>query len=80
MKRKEPIMAQRGRPRPDTTVRRDATIRTFLEENGPKSRNEIAEALGISTQLTYLALSRLADAGSVVRTLADDGSNVWRAA
>lgn len=72
--------AQRGRPRPDTTVRRDATIRAFLTEHGAKSRNDIAESLGITPQLTYLALARLSMAGLVVRTLADDGSNVWRAA
>lgn len=69
--------AQRGRPRPDTTVRRDATIRAFLAENGPKSRNEIAEALSISPQLTYLALTRLSTAGMVRRTVSGVGDNVW---
>lgn len=73
-------MAQRGRPRPEATVRRDTAIRAYLEENGPKSRNEIAKELGISTQLTYLALSRLAEAGSVVRSIGDNGENVWRSA
>jgi DNA-binding MarR family transcriptional regulator len=72
--------ARRGRPRPEVNIKRDATIFTYLEENGAKSRNQIAEALGLSPSLTYLALSRLAGSGEVKRCLdSETGTSVWTA-
>jgi predicted transcriptional regulator len=70
--------ARRGRPRPEINIRRDATIFRYLEESGPKSRNDIATALDLTPSLTYLALSRLAEKGDVKRCLdSETGTSVW---
>lgn len=55
----------RGRPRPQETVRRDNLVRQHLSINGPMTRNQLAESLGLSLSLTYLSLSRLRVAGLV---------------
>jgi predicted ArsR family transcriptional regulator len=68
---------RRGRPRPEDAIERDDRIRELLTEYGPQTRNDIADALGITHSLTYLALSRLRDQGGVKRCLQDDGSSVW---
>jgi DNA-binding IclR family transcriptional regulator len=70
---------RRGRPRPDDSIARDAKILALLDQQGPSTRNEISSRLGVSTSLTYLALSRLRDQGQVKRCLQDDGSSVWSA-
>lgn len=71
-------IGRRGRPRPVETIKRDAMILRYLRDNGATSRNDLANALGLTTQQTYLALSRLDKSGKVRRTLAD-GENVWEA-
>lgn len=67
---------RRGRPRPEETLKRDGQVLRLLERGGPLTRNDLAEALGISPQLVYLALSRLAKNGRVKRCLVDNES-VW---
>lgn len=60
----------RGRPRPQETVDRDRALLAYLGQNGPQSRNALAEALGLDKTITYLALDRLRRGGQV-RTCAD---------
>jgi hypothetical protein len=67
----------RGRPRPAENIARDDMIYKMLNRSGPKTRNDLAEELGLSVSLTYLALSRLRGQGRVKRCLQDDGSSVW---
>lgn len=68
----------RGRPRPQSTIDRDATVLRHLRKNGPLTRNQIAESLGLSKSVAYLSLSRLRAEGQV-RTCADTAgsSTVW---
>lgn len=73
------IKRPRGRPRPQATIERDAAVLAHLRQNeGPLSRNQIAENLGLSKSVAYLSLSRLRAAGQV-RTCADTAgsSTVW---
>jgi predicted ArsR family transcriptional regulator len=69
---------RRGRPRPEESIERDLRIRTLLINEGPKTRNEIADSLGMSKSLAYLALSRLRESGKVKRCLKADGTSVWQ--
>lgn len=68
----------RGRPRPQATIERDERILSYLTTGGPKSRNALAEELGLDKTITYLALSRLREQGKV-RTCADTAgpSTLW---
>jgi predicted ArsR family transcriptional regulator len=68
---------RRGRPRPAEAIERDERIKTLLTEEGPQTRNRIAEVLGTTYSLTYLALDRLRQQGAVKRCLLSDGSSVW---
>lgn len=72
-------VARKGRPRSPETIARDGAIMSLLA-GGPRSRNAIAEALGISKSLTSIAINRLKDAGLVRRCVSDDGANVWTSA
>lgn len=72
--------APRGRPRPADAIERDDKILKLLSEFGPQTRNAIANRLGISFSLTYLALDRLRRAGRVKRCLQGDGGSVWSTA
>lgn len=57
------IKRPRGRPRPAETVERDRRILAYLAkggpDGGPKSRNQIAEDLGLDKTIVYLSLARL---------------------
>lgn len=70
--------ARKGRPRSPETIARDNAIIALLKA-GPKTRNEIAAALGISKSLTSIAINRLKDAEPpLVRRCVDgEGENVW---
>lgn len=74
------VKRPRGRPRPQETIKRDARVLALLNEKGPQSRNEVAEALGLEKVLAYLSLDRLRRDGKV-RTCADarPGSTLWSA-
>lgn len=51
---------QRGRPRPQETIERDAAILRMLKDNPDgTARNDIAEAMGLNKSRTYLSLDRL---------------------
>lgn len=49
----------RGRPRPQETIERDQKILSLLRDLGPRTRNTIAEDLGLSVTIVYLSLDRL---------------------
>lgn len=68
----------RGRPRPQSTIDRDAKLLAHLKANGPMSRNQLADSFGLDKTITYLALDRLRRAGQV-RTCADTAgpSTLW---
>lgn len=55
------VRRPRGRPRPDETIERDEVVLKTLREQGPKTRNELADMLGMDDQLpkVYLSLNRL---------------------
>lgn len=67
--------SRRGRPRPESTIERDAQVLSALED-GPKTRAQLVEATGQSQTYVYLSLYRLRKDGKV--TKARDGANhVW---
>lgn len=49
----------RGRPRTRETISRDEAVLRVLRENGPMTRERLAELLNEPTSLVYLALWRL---------------------
>ncbi len=55
----------RGRPRPQETIERDARILKYLREHGPRTRNDLADALGEERSKTWLSLDRLRADGKV---------------
>lgn len=60
--------AGRGRPRPATTIERDAKVLEFLKAtDGGKSRKQIVEGTEIPGNEVYLSLYRLSRAGTVKR-------------
>lgn len=64
-----------GRPRPGVTQVRDVATFALLEE--PKTRNEVAEAGGLTIAEAYLSLHRLRKDGKVEQFRAD-GKSQWR--
>lgn len=69
--------ARRGRPRPAETIERDETIHQLLTE-GSRSRGQLAQETGLTTDLVALALGRLRRAGRVERCLDEErGVIVW---
>jgi DNA-binding IclR family transcriptional regulator len=64
--------AGRGRPRPESTIARDAAVLDYLKNaDGPQSRKQIAEGTALPGNQVYLSLYRLSRAGEIHR----DGSN-----
>ena len=61
---------RRGRPRPESTITRDADVLKTLGDFGDAgaTRNQLAEKLGVKPSEAYLALWRLNKAGSVAKT------------
>jgi predicted ArsR family transcriptional regulator len=55
----------RGRPRPTSTIERDEQVFLTLHNNGPTSRAQIAEWLGVNVNVIYLSLTRLRTAQRV---------------
>jgi DNA-binding transcriptional ArsR family regulator len=66
-----------GRPRSPEVIARDERVRTLLVEEGPLTRNQLADRLGVPKGATYLALRRLRDAGLVTADLGHEPP--WRA-
>lgn len=68
----------RGRPRPQETINRDREVAKLLVA-GPKTRNELREALGNDTKASqaYLAVVRLRNAGYVERRRRESGGVEW---
>jgi len=69
---------RRGRPRPAETIERDETIHQLLTE-GSRSRGQLAQETGLTTDLVALALGRLRRANRVRQCL-QDGVIVWSVA
>jgi len=67
--------ARRGRPRPTETIERDNHIHQLLAE-GARSRGQIAQETGLTTDLVALALGRLRKDGRIRQCL-DGGVIVW---
>lgn len=71
---------RRGRPRPQDTIARDNQVTSTLQQAvAPLTRNDIASALGITSEAAYLSLHRLRQAGQVKRSRREDGQHVWQA-
>lgn len=68
------VKRPRGRPRPQETIDRDRRVLAYLEQEGPQTRNRLAEALGEEKSKVWLALDRLRREGKV--QLCDGGSEV----
>lgn len=70
---------RRGRPRPQETLERDNQVKTQLA-SGPKTTQELAEALGIETGIAYLCIYRLKRAGEVEKVQAESGGRnpAWK--
>jgi len=76
----EPLMAWKG-TRPPAVTARDNAVENYLTQHGMASRNEIAEALGLTRSLTYLSLYRLREARRAKRCVAADTNDLlWTAA
>lgn len=59
-------MVRTGRPRPQETIRRDEQVVHVLREaDAPLSKYAVADRVGVSPSLAYLALRRLQQAGLV---------------
>lgn len=77
MEQNETARRRRGRPRPTENIDRDNMIEEILRKQGAMTRNALAEQIGLSYSLTYLALDRLRKQGRVRRCLQDKGLTVW---
>lgn len=66
---------RRGRPRPETTLERDAQTRALLEE-GPITKTGLAEKLGVKDSEAYLSLHRLQKQG-VARRVRNGSAHTW---
>lgn len=69
---------RRGRPRPTETIERDDRIHALLAK-GARSRGQIAQETGLTTDLVHLALRRLQRDGRVRQCL-QAGVIVWSVA
>lgn len=69
------MTAQRGRPRPAETIRRDETVLSLLRDNPDGlRRNDVAEMMGLNKSRTYLSLDRLRRLG-LAEKVSPEGSN-----
>ena len=66
---------RRGRPRPVETIERDERIHQLLTAES-RSRGQLAQETGLTTDLVALALGRLRRAGRVQQCL-QGGVIVW---
>lgn len=70
------VKRPRGRPRPQETIDRDRRVLAYLEQEGPQTRNRLAEVLGEEKSKVWLSLDRLRREGKV--QLCDSGAEaVW---
>jgi hypothetical protein len=69
---------RRGRPRSPETIARDEAIHQLLAE-GSRSRGQLAEQTGLTTDLVTLALGRLRRADRIRQCL-HNGVIVWSVA
>lgn len=56
----------RGRPRPVSTLERDEEVFKMLND-APRSRQQLADYLGVNLNIVYMSLIRLRRAGRVTR-------------
>lgn len=70
---------RRGRPRaPEITLRDDATLQVL--QGGPKTRNEVAEALNVKPSFAYLSLTRLRKNNRVNLQRGEGNVHTWSTA
>lgn len=67
----------RGRPRPQEAIQRDEMILHCLQDNGPLTRNQLRDGLGLEPTIVYLSLSRLRREGKVKLCQGTAGNRVW---
>jgi hypothetical protein len=68
----------RGRPRPLETIKLDEAVLAVLSDGRPRTRREIADAVGVEKQsIAYLALYRLRLAGRVKRAATETSRFGW---
>lgn len=70
-----PAANRRGRPRPETTIARDAEVYRRLEA-GPATKVQLAEATGLKESEVYLSLHRLKKDGKI-RRVRNGSSHTW---
>lgn len=70
--------SRRGRPRSQETVERDERVLTVLRENGPTTKEQLVEALGMTPEKVYLSLWRLRKESKVERTSSSGTRHVWQ--
>lgn len=75
---REATSGRRGRPRSQEAIDRDEAVYRALSEGRQRTRNEIAEEVGVTGGLTYLSLYRLKHAGRVVRVADGTTRRAWR--
>lgn len=69
---------RRGRPRSQETIERDARVLASLGE-GPLTKEQLVEQLGLAPQLVYLSLWRLKRDNRVERTSDGVARHTWSA-
>lgn len=69
---------RRGRPRSPDTVERDHRVLTALQNDGPHTKEQLVEKIGLTPSLIYLALWRLKREGRVERTSREGVRYVWQ--
>lgn len=68
---------RRGRPRSQETIQRDETVLKTLGE-GPKTKEQLVQELGVKDTHVYLSLWRLRRDGKVEKVSDPDTRHLWR--
>lgn len=68
---------RRGRPRSQETLSRDESVVAALQ-TGSRTKEQLADELGIGPNLVYLSLWRLRRAGRVEKITDGDVRHSWR--
>jgi predicted Rossmann fold nucleotide-binding protein DprA/Smf involved in DNA uptake len=68
---------RRGRPRSQETIQRDEAVLKTLGE-GPKTKEQLVQELGVKDTHVYLSLWRLRRDGKVEKVADADTRHLWR--
>lgn len=69
---------RRGRPRSQETINRDDAVLNALR-NGPLTKEQLVQQLGLKDTHVYLSLWRLRRDGKVEKVSDPDARHLWRA-